>query len=108
MGAIAVYVEVYVLLHRQVWIEAELLGHVADRALDLFGLLRDVMAAHHPAPGRRPEHAAEHADDGRLAGAVGSEQAEDLPPADGEIDAVNRDPGAELLAQALGDDPAVW
>src|SRR5207244_5693330 len=69
--AIAVAVEVDVLLHRQVGIEAELLGHVADRALDLLGLLRDVVAAHHPAPGGRPEHAAEHANDGRLAGAVG-------------------------------------
>ena len=53
-------------------------------------------------PGRRPQQAAHHLERGRLAGAVGAEQAEDLAAADAEGDPVGGGEVAEPLGQPVG------
>ena len=94
--------EIEVLPHAQVAVERELLGHVAQprRApRTRRGTGRS------PPPGRarrRPQQAAHHLERGRLAGAVGPEQAEDLAAADAERDPIGRGEVAELLGQPAG------
>ena len=79
-----------VLARRQVVVEADGVGQVADPALDLERLAHRIEAQHldRAAAGLgQPEH---HQDGRRLAGAVGPEQAEDLAAADAEVDRVDR------------------
>src|SRR5262245_19660577 len=71
--------EFQILAHREVLIEAEALGHVADMALDLVRLAADVVAEAGAAALVWREQAAQHPDGGGLAGAVGAEKAVDLP-----------------------------
>ena len=52
-------------------------------------------------PDGRRHHAGHHLDQRRLAGAVVADQADDLVPADGEIDVAQRLDGAEILLHAL-------
>ncbi len=91
--------EVEVLGDRQLAVERELLRHVAD-ALARRGARRAQVDAGDAqrAAGRR-QQAAEHAEGGRLAGAVGAEQAEDLAGLDLEADVVDGGEGAELAHQ---------
>ena len=49
----------------------------------------------------RLDHAAGHAEAGRLAGAVGAQQADDLALIDAEIDAVDDAPRAVVFHQSL-------
>ena len=69
--------EFQVLAHRQVLIQAEALRHVADLALDLVGVAADVVAEAGALAAIGRQQAAEHADGGGLAGAVGAEEAVD-------------------------------
>src|SRR5262245_60427395 len=71
-------VEPEVLAHREVFVEAEPLGHVADPRLDLLGLGRDVVAENGALAAGRIEDPAQHPDRRGLAGAVGPEDPEDL------------------------------
>ena len=54
--------------------------------------------------GARPQQAAEDADDGRFAGAVGAEKAHDLAAADAKAHMIDGDEVAEALDQILDDD----
>ena len=85
--AVEVGVEGEVLAHREVGVEAEALRHVGEVALHRLGLPRHarrgagvaVRATADPGvAGARPQHAGEHAQGGRLAGAVGADEAEQL------------------------------
>ncbi len=60
----------------------------------------DVEAGDGGAPGARPEEGREHVDRRRLAGAVGTEQAEELPLFDGERDAVHGGESVERFHQS--------
>jgi hypothetical protein len=70
--------EVQVLADREVVPEGEALRHVADVALDLRAFLQDVVAEAGAAARIRGEQAAQHADRGGLAAAIGTQEAEDL------------------------------
>ena len=69
--------EFQVLAHRKILIQAEALRHVADLALDLVGVAADVVAEAGALAAVGRQQAAEHADGGGLAGAVGAEEAVD-------------------------------
>src|SRR6185369_534889 len=69
--------EVEVLAEAQVLPEAEALRHVPDAPLDALAVLQDVEAEAGAAPAVGVQEAAEHADEGRLAAAVGAEEAAD-------------------------------
>ncbi len=71
------------------------------RSLHLLGLPRDVSPATRAAPSLGREQAAEHADGGRLARAVGAEVAEDLARRHLERDVVHRGEGAEAAGQPV-------
>jgi hypothetical protein len=70
--------EIDVLFHGEVVIERELLRHVADIPADLFRILGHVEARHRAPAGSGRQEAAEHADDGGLAGAVRPQETEDF------------------------------
>src|SRR5581483_10791134 len=67
--------EFQVLAHRQIFVEAEALRHVADAALDLVGLGDDVEAEASAVSGIGCEKPAQHPDRCRLPGAVRPEEA---------------------------------
>ena len=69
--------EVQVLLDGQVLIEREPLGHVAGLALDRLALAAEIQAQHRSLARVRGQEAAEHAQGGGLARAVGAEEAGD-------------------------------
>jgi hypothetical protein len=58
-------------------------------------------------PAGRLQEGGQHVDRGRLAGPVGPEEAEDLPPADVEVDAAHGGEVAVLLHEALDLDDAI-
>ena len=67
-----------VLIDGQLLVEREALRHVADAALDAFGIAADVDAVDRGRAARRLQQPAQHADRRGLAGAVAAEKAEDL------------------------------
>ena len=81
-------VEGQVFLDGEVFVEAELLGHVADVLLDVGGVFADVHAEDGGVAGGEGDEAAEGADDGGFAGAVGAEEAEELAAVEVEADVV--------------------
>ncbi|MEJ0044679.1 MAG: hypothetical protein WDM81_21760 [Rhizomicrobium sp.] len=91
--------EIQILADRQILPETELLRHVTDVVLDPFGLGAKVVAEHRALAFRGAEQAAQHADGGGLARAVGAEEAPDLPRRHRDIDVVDRELGAEALGQ---------
>ena len=86
-------------VHRR--IEAALLGQIADlrRRLE-----RAVVAEHAARSARRVDDPEQHPQGGRLAGAVGAEQAVDRAGRNGEADAVDRARLVEILDQVDGFD----
>ena len=88
-----------VLLNRKVAVKGIVLGADSDRALGAGQIARELDAVHVDLPGVGPEEAVEHPQRGRLAGAVGTEQAEDLPRRADEIHAVDHAPPAKMLDQ---------
>jgi hypothetical protein len=92
--------EVEVLLDREVLVEAEPLGHVADAALDIGRLRAQIEAEGGPATLVGREQPAEHADRRRLAAAVRAEEADDAPARDGEIDVVHHRAPAVALGES--------
>ena len=74
--------EIEVLADRKVVPQGELLGHVAHLALDRGAFPEDVESEAGAATAIRRQQAAEHADRGRLAAAVGAEEAVNLALAD--------------------------
>ncbi len=97
-------VEAEILGRRQFLVEGELLGHVADHALDPLGLPEDVDPRHLAPAGGRAQDAAEHADRRGLARSVGAEKTEDLAPLHRKGDPVHRDEVTEALLQLLDGD----
>ena len=93
--------EVEVLVDRQVFVEAEALCHVADFALDKCSLAHDVVAERRAAARVGREQAAEHADRGGLAAAVGAEKAEDFATPHAQVEAVDDGLAAEAFCQAV-------
>jgi len=73
-------------------------------ALDLLGLPADIIAGDIGLALSRVEDAAEHAHGGRLACAIGADQAEDLAGVRVEVNAVNCRQTAKALAEAAGAD----
>ncbi|MCY1417919.1 hypothetical protein D9M71_334650 [compost metagenome] len=95
-------VQVEVLQHRQLAVQGERLGHVADTPAR-----RHVMGVHRLAEQRAAalagrQQAGEHLHGGGLAAAVGAEEAEDFPALDAEADVVHRDEIAEAAGQVVG------
>jgi hypothetical protein len=70
--------EKQVLIARELAVGRKKLWHVADAAADPCGLCCKIEAGDGRAAGGRRQHRGEHLDEGALAGAIGSNQAEDL------------------------------
>jgi hypothetical protein len=101
VDAVQLPVEAQVLLGGQVGVKGRLLEDQADVTADLVPLAGDVEAGHRGRAGGRVGQGAEDLDGGRLAGAVGAEEAEGLPRPHVQVDAGN---GLDLLV-ALDQSP---
>src|SRR6516165_316843 len=75
--------EIEVLEHREILVEAEALGHIADLSPNARRIRDDVQPEAGTSAAVRRQQTAEHADRRRLAAAVGAEEAADL--ADGDL-----------------------
>src|SRR6185436_1096560 len=95
-----------VLIDGQALVERKALRHVADAALDAFGIAAHVDAADRRVPARRLQQPAEHADRRRFAGAVAAEKPEDLALADLERQPIDRHEVAEAPRE-IGDGDGV-
>ena len=96
-----------VLAAGQAAVEADVVGQVADLALDRERLAGRVEADDaHDAPGGLGEPE-QHQHGRRLAGTVGPQQPEDLARVDREVERVDRGEVAVLLGQPPGDDDGV-
>ncbi len=93
--------EFEILAHREIVVEAEALRHVADAGLDLGGIGADVVTETGAAAFVRREQPAQHADGGGLAGAIGSEEAEDGAAFDLHGEVAHHLPPAERFGQAV-------
>ena len=85
-----------VLGRRHVVVEADLIGQIPDPALDRERLAHRVVTEHAGLPVRDVAQSEQHQDGGRLAGAVWSQQPEDLAPRHRERDAL--DDGGPVVA----------
>ncbi len=94
-------VEADVLGDREVFVEGELLTHVADVLLDALGLRVDVKARNLRTARRWLKQSGQHADGGRLARAIGAQKSQDLACLDGETDVVDGGERAELPGQVV-------
>ncbi|OHB78010.1 MAG: hypothetical protein A2W31_17890 [Planctomycetes bacterium RBG_16_64_10] len=93
-------IELDVFADRQIGIQAESLRHVADSTFDGFRIGADAVTEHPGMAGRRLEHAAQHADDGRLAAPVRSQQSEDRTPFDPQVEVAHGDGCTERAGQS--------
>jgi len=92
----------HVLAAGQQRVERRLLQRRADRGAHMRTLLDDVEAGHARRPFGRRQQRRQHQHRGRLAGAVGTEEAVDLAGLDFQVDPVNRPrPVLELADQSL-------
>ena len=96
-----------VLRDRQRLVQRELLRHVADPPFDFLGILADVNTVNRDRAGRWPQQTAHHADRGRLSGAVGAKEAENLTTRDLKPDAIDGNKASELSRQVADDDGIV-
>src|SRR5262249_2059167 len=85
-----------------VLVEAQLAGQVRDEAADRDAIVPAVVSVDGGAAGGGAEEAQEQPQSGRLARAVGPEQAEDLAAVDPQRQAVEGAEGAVVLRQAVG------
>ena len=83
--------EAQVLVGGEVFPQREFLRHVAQPAPDGFGILDDGKAKHFGVTVTGQQHAAEHAQRGRLAGAVRAEKSVNTSGGDVEVDVIHRD-----------------
>ena len=97
-------VEPDVLAHGEIGVEREALAHVADVAPDLVALGADVESRDVRRALARREKSDEHLDRGRLARAVGAQEAEDFAGPDVEGDVIDRDERSEAAREILGVD----
>ena len=101
---IAAREEVEVLPDLHVVVDTERVRHEPEDAPDLVGVPGHGPAVDLGAPGVGTEQGREHPQRGRLAGAVGPDQPEDLALVDGQVDAGHGDRPVVALDQALGAD----
>ena len=94
--------EVEVLPDLHVVVDPEDVRHEAEDAPDLVGVPGDGEAGDLGLAARRPQQRGEDAQRGRLAGAVGPDQAEDLAGLDGQVDAGDGQRAVVALDEALG------
>ena len=92
--------EFEILADGEVLIEREALGHIAHAPLDEMALGQDVIAQTGPASAVGRQQAAEHADGGGLARAVGTEKAVNLPAPHLKGQVMHHHARAERLGQA--------
>ena len=92
-------VEVHVLVDREIAVESEALGHVADLILDGVELASHVVACHPGLAFGGIQQAAQQAQRGGLAGAIRTDQAEDFAARDFEVEMVDRRQFAEAASQ---------
>src|SRR5581483_761747 len=99
-----VHADEHVLERRHVLEQADVLEGAADAALRerVRRPPRHVLAGEEDGARRRLVDAGQHVEERRLARAVRADQADDRAGGDAEVDVVDRDEAAELLAQALG------
>jgi len=97
-----------ILLNQHLGVEGRLLGQVADVLLRSQGIALDVYATDANRPGTGLEEARQHADQGRLARSIGTEQADDLPSTDAKRDVGKRDEISVLLADRLNLDHSLF
>ncbi len=88
-----------VLLYRQILVEREPLRHVADLVLDSARLLDDVEAEHGSLSRVGRQQAADHTYSGGFAGAVGTEETDDLALGDAQRDIIDHRVWAVALGQ---------
>ena len=88
-----------VFLDAHLRIERDAFGQIADALADLHRLRHDVEAGHAGDAAGGRQIGGQDAHDGRLAGAVVAEQADDLVLLDLETDVVDGQDGAEIFAQ---------
>ena len=96
-----------ILHRREMIVEADGVGQIADTPLDLERRARRIEAEHADLAGRNLGQAQHHQDRGGLAGAVRPEQAEHLALADAERDRVDGNRLAVALGQALRRDHGI-
>ena len=82
-------------------VERRLLERGADRRAHLGALADDVVAADAGAAAGRGQQRRQHQHGGRLAGAVGAEEAVDLARRDGQVDPVDRSRSLPELADEV-------
>src|SRR5206468_196922 len=92
-------VKVDVFANRQIRVQAELLRHVSDFALDDLAVAKDVVAHHAGVTSTRREHATQHSNNGRFAASVGTEQAVNRAARDGKVHVLDGDELAELARE---------
>ena len=92
---------------REVVVEADLVGQVADPALDRERLAHRVVAEHARLPVRDVAQAEQHQDGRGLAGAVRAEQPENLAARDRERDALDDGDPVVALGEVLRLDDVV-
>ena len=95
-------VETDVLVDREVLVETEPLRHVADMLLALLGVRHDVDAVDDDVAAVRLHHAGQHPHGRGLAGAVGTDQAENLAAIHRETETIHGGNGSEPLGQPIG------
>ncbi len=96
-------IEANILLHRQIFIQAKTLRHIAEMALHLFRMCAHIDAVDHDAALVGTNDAGEHAHRGRLSCTVRADQAEYLSRLHAETEPVNRCYLAVKRAEALGE-----
>ena len=82
-------VEHHILAHRHIRIEAEPLGHIAERLTCALRMRRRVTAEHERCAARRREDAADHADRRGLSRAVRSDESVDCTARHGEVQMID-------------------
>ena len=95
-------VDIDVLPSGEIEIRGERLRDDADILAHLARMTRDVEAGDERLAAARRYQRREHPHHGRLAGAVGAEQSEDLAATDLEVDLVDGGESAEALSQVFG------
>ena len=91
----------------EIVVEADLVGQIADPALDRERLAHGIMAEHAGLPVRNVAQAEQHQDGGGLAGAVRTEQPENLPARHRERNAVDDGDSVVALGEVLRLDDVV-
>jgi hypothetical protein len=86
---------------RQVFVDGDFLRHDADGLFDLARGVRDRVSHHQGVAGGGRQQAGKHRDGGTFPGSVGSQQAEDFPFPDREIQGLHGGEIAVALVQFL-------